>query len=168
MCCCIPRKMVPLDATCHHVATGVTPRLKRTVKPADCSGRLCAFFLCWLWHKTDRGQPFYHGRLCAVGYDSVGFLPVRFPDLYNRPTHNRPYLNEYGRFSRFYIKWAVGYIWMWSVFWQQYGNNRSVLSPCGRFSGLLFKKIAPANNWASIPICCAIIFLTCVKKGCLL
>ena len=106
MCCCIPRKMVPLDATCHHVATGVTPRQNRTVKPTTCGGRLCAFYSLLTRRKTDRSQTFSHGRLCAIGYISVGLSQVRFHDLYNRPQHNRPSLKEDGRF---YMN-AVGFL----------------------------------------------------------
>ena len=82
MCYCILRNMVPHDPTCHH-------------------GRLCPFYSLLTRFKTNRGQTFSHGRLCAVGYDSVGFTPVRFPNLYNRPPHNRPSLKEDGRFSGF-------------------------------------------------------------------
>ena len=49
-----------------------------------------------------------HGRLYLVGYDSVGLVPVRYPDMYNRPSYNRPPLDECGRFSG--KRWSVLYV----------------------------------------------------------
>ena len=75
-----------------------------------------------------------------VGYDAVGFSPVRFPDVYNRP-----YLNEDGRFSgivyslcgRFYMNvvgflvmvWSktVGYEYYRSIFSAIFGNKMQIL-----------------------------------------
>ena len=95
----ILRNMVLHFDTCHHVATGVTPHQNRTVKPTTLCGRLCPFYSLLTRYKTDRGQTFTHGQLCAVGYDTVWFSPVRFPDLYNRPTHNWPFGKEDGWYS---------------------------------------------------------------------
>ena len=74
ICFCILRNIVPHYDTCHHVEMGVTsPRQQRTVKPTTDCGRLCP---SWP-DKTDLCHTFTHSGLCAVGYDMVGFSPVR-------------------------------------------------------------------------------------------
>ena len=110
MCFCILRNMVPHYDTCHHVETGVTPRQNQTVKPTTVCGRLCPFYSLLTGCKTDHGQTFTHGRLCAVGYDTVGLSLVWYPDLYNRPTHNRPSLKKTVSFLELCITYVVGFI----------------------------------------------------------
>ena len=122
MCLFVPRKVAPLDATCHHVSTRVTPRQKRLVKPTDLSGRFCAFYLGWLWHKTDRSQPSATvGYVRSVMSRSGLWQKATLIHKTDRLITDRLLMNTVG---------FLGFMW-WA---------RSVIVECGRFSGINMVK----------------------------
>ena len=97
-------------------------RQKRLVKPTDFSGRLCAFYLNWLWHKTDRSQPSATvGYVRSVMSRSGLWQKATLIHITDRLITDRLLMNTVG---------FLGFMW-WA---------RSVIVECGRFSGINMVK----------------------------
>ena len=67
--------------------------------------------------KTDRSQTFPHGRLCVVGYDTVGFIADANLSVFNRPYFMAMvgFISPSVGFLANKLITMVGYMTMWSV-----------------------------------------------------